>query len=176
MKLDLLEQLWLVNMKMGTEVRKKSGIELSRAFDLLRSAKSFLNECRLDEEAEPEFLIQADDMIHTAHREIYIAGEALGKDFIKGWDDILDRVMRGEKIGEFPMSKPSFQPGMPMGDWVKIKPPKGLGVKKLKGISKAHGLKIEKKGEDYILIGDSRSLQEALKGIKEVLQQKVKKK
>jgi len=175
MLLDEQEQLWLATMKMGMAVKKKSGIELSRAFDQLRSAKTLLNECRLDDDAEPEILASAQEMINTAHREIYIAGEALGTSFTKKWDETFDKIMRGEKIGEFPISKPTFEPGMPKGKWIKIKPPKGLKVKKLREIAKAKGLKIEKKDEHYILIGDSNSLQEALKSIKETLKQTVKK-
>ncbi|MFQ5816161.1 MAG: DUF2096 family protein, partial [Candidatus Hydrothermarchaeaceae archaeon] len=140
MNLDALEQLWLATMRMGADVRKRTGIELSRAFDLLRSAKPLLNECRLDDEAEPELLIRAEKMTHAAHREIYIAGEALGENFTEGWDNVFDGVMRGEKIGEFPISKPSFYPNMPRGNWVKLKPPKGLGVRKLMEIAKSQGL------------------------------------
>ncbi len=175
MNLDALEQLWLAVMKMGTEVRKKTGIELSPAFELLRAAKPFLNECRLDaeagEQAEPEFLVRAEEMIHSAQRDIYLAGESLGKNFIEGWDDVFGRVMRGERIGEFPLSKPSFRPGMPQGNWVMIKPPKALGAKKLSDIAKAHGLKLEKRDEGYILIGNDSSIREALKEVKEALRQ-----
>lgn len=173
MNLDALEQTWLAVMKMGTEVRKKTGIDLSRSFELLRSAKPLLNECRLDreagKEAESEFLAQAEDMIHIAQRDIYLAGEALGKDFTEHWDDLFGRVMRGERIGEFPISQPSFRPGMPKGKWVLIKPPKGLGAKKLGEIAKARGLAMEKKEEGYILIGNESSISQALKDVKEEL-------
>jgi hypothetical protein len=177
MRLDTIEQLWLASLKMGMEIRKKTGMKLSHPFELLRSAKPLLNECRLDEKAEPEILAHAEALIHSAQREIYIAGEALGKNFIEGWDDVFDRIEKGEKIGKFPISKPSFHPGMPRGKWVKISLTKGLGARKLREIAKSHGLKVEKRsGGDYLLIGEPRSLHGAIRSIRALLRGEVQRK
>lgn len=171
MNLDELEQMWLATSKMGVELKKK-GVDLSRAFQLLRDAKPLLSECRLDEDADPEFLKLAEDMLNEAQMEILSTGDALGEKFLEKWSDILDKVRRGEKIGEFPLSKPSFYPGMPRGKWVKLAPLKGLGAKKLKGIAKKHGIELQSRDGDYILTGDEEGLKNALGDIRDVLKVK----
>ncbi len=153
-------------MRMGTEVKKKSGLDLTRAFGLLRDAKSLLNECRLDNDADPDFLKKSEDMIIEAQREVILAGEALDAEFLEKWNDVFGRIVRGETIWEFPISKPSFYPNMPRGKWVKIAPLKGLKVKKLRDVARKYGVEIEPREGDYLLIGDEQNLRSAMEEIR----------
>ncbi len=163
MNLYELEQTWLAVMKMGVEAKKMTGVDMAKCFALLRDAKPLLNECRLDEEADPAIMSQATELVMEARRCAMAAGEAIGGEFIRKWQEIFDKVMSGEKIGEFPLSRPSFHPGMPKGKYVKIAPTSGLDAKTIQGIAGAKGLQVQARNGEYILIGDEEKLRDALK-------------
>ncbi len=174
MNLGELEQTWLAVMRMAVDAKKQTGVDLTKCFALLRDAKPLLNECHLDEEVDPEILRQAEELILQARRLATNAGDAIGAEFMDKWAGILEGVIRGEKIGEFPVSRPSFHPGMPKGRYVKISPSSGLDAETIVRIAQEKGLQAQEKNDEYILIGDEEKLREALNEMRLKLKEKAK--
>lgn len=158
---DRAEQLWLVTIRMAMEAKKK-GINVDNALALLRNAKSMLNEAHLDEDSH--FLAtKAEAMIEEAQREIFINTSSMPA-FEKKWNDVITRVQRGEKFGEYVVSALSFYPDLPRGErWVRLPTNEKLSISKARKIAAKHGVEFKphEKGH-FILTGDRKDLKRAL--------------
>ncbi len=148
-------------MKMAVEARK-AGVSLDSAFELLRSAKSILNE-RRHEHAEKELPV-VEGMLLEAQKEIFLRTEPLGKKFSEKWSRKLKKAAEGEKIGEFSIWKSKFYPAAPKGKkWARISLPRTLRIKELEEIAKRCKVAVEPQGKQYVIIsGDRDSLRKAL--------------
>ncbi len=161
--MESVEQNWIVAQRMVDEV-KKAGFAVDRAVDLLRSAKTILNECRLDAHARAELSPKASVLIEDAQREIFLAGVPLGADFTEKWTAELKKVLLGEKVGEFTVGGSSkFYSNMPRDKkWVRIAIPKAV-KNELEGIGERTGTKIRPDGDSHVLImGEKASIRKAL--------------
>lgn len=171
--MDPTEQNWVVIQKMAGEV-KKAGLPMGNLVRLLRDAKAVLNECRLDEHSRGELLPRASMLVEEAQREIFSIAGPLGPDFEKKWMEILKRVLKGEKIGEFTVTGSSkFYPNRPKNkDWVRVRVP-ASAREKLGEIENSSGVEIRPDGDEHILImGDKASIQRALEELSPYFREK----
>jgi|Deesub1362A_J573_1020465.scaffolds.fasta_scaffold00057_23 hypothetical protein len=170
MNLETLQQVWLVTMNMATEVRRK-GIEVGNAFDYLRTAKVILNERTFGETEDRGFLFRASELIDNAQRDIFIAAEALGKEFTVDWENKIREVLNGKKVGEFPATRSSkFYSQLPRSkNWVRVPDKKEVKEK----VEELKDIEVRPHGEGYLLlIGDKASLRKALDAISPVMRVK----
>ncbi len=155
-----IEQAWVATTKMAVEARK-AGVSLDNAFELLRSAKSVLNERGHGHAAE---VSRAEEMLAEAQKEIFSKAELLGKKFSEKWSRALKKAAEGEKIGEFSIWESKFYPAAPKDSrWVRVSLPKTLSIKKLEEIAKRCGAAVEPQEKRHVIIsGDKDSLRKAL--------------
>jgi len=156
-----IEQTWIATMKMAVEARK-AGVSLDSAFELLRFAKSILNE-RRHEHTEKELPV-VEGMLLEAQKEIFLRAELLGKKFSKKWSNELKKAAEGEKIGEFSIWESKFYPTVPKDKkWARISLPRTLSIKKLEEIAKRCKVAVEPQEKQCVIIsGDRDSLRKAL--------------
>lgn len=150
-----IEQAWVATTKMAVEARK-AGVNLGNAFELLRSAKSVLNERGHGHAAE--------EMLAEAQKEIFSKAELLGKKFSEKWSRALKKAAEGEKIGEFSIWESKFYPAAPKDRrWVRVSLPRTLSIKKLEEIAKKCRVAVEPQEKQHVIIsGDKDSLRKAL--------------
>lgn len=162
----ILQQKWLASLDMFLELNK-AGFSLPKASEHLRHVKSMISEAMLNRSADYEFFAQADSLMDEAQREIFMAGEPLGQDFIERWDKVFKGIMSGEKYGEFRLSSSKFYPHLPRGEyWVRIKQPEEASQRKLREISTRNGVDIKEHMEEHILIaGEKEDVKRALQEI-----------
>lgn len=164
MEQNTAEQLWLVTMKMAVEAKRK-GVGVQGALSLLRSAKSLLNEGRLEEHPY-KLTAEARRLIEEAQREIFVNASTI-EGFEGKWDEEINRVLRGHKIGEYPFTLTSFYPGLPRGlSWVRLPLTNKLTISKAKEIAVKFGVAFKPHGEAHFLIsGDKASLRRVLEAV-----------
>lgn len=153
-----IEQAWVATTKMAVEARK-AGVSLGNAFELLRSAKSVLNE-----HGHAAAAGRAGEMLAEAQKEIFSKAELLGKKFSEKWSRELKKAAEGEKIGEFSIWESKFYPAAPKDRrWVRVSLPRTLSIKKLEEIAKRCGAAVEPQEKQHVIIsGDKDSLRKAL--------------
>ena len=91
-RIDKLAQTFLATADMVTEARK-IGFNVDRALNLLRTAKSVLNEAYLKREIRDDLLQHIEQLLQEAHAEIF---SVCGEEFTEKWDEIFRRIMKGE--------------------------------------------------------------------------------
>lgn len=168
MKQEIAEQLWLATMKMAVEAKKR-GAEVREALAMLRSAKVLLNEGRTGEHSR-ELGAEAEKLMEEAQREIFINASDI-EGFEEKWQEKINLVLRGEKIGEYPVTKASFYPGLPRGgSWVRLPLTKKLTLSKAREIAGKFGVAFKPHGEAHFIIsGDKASLRRVLKEVSLIL-------
>ncbi len=157
---DRAEQLWLATVKMALEAKKK-GVEVSAALAILRNAKAMLNEGRLDEESHGA--AEAEAMIEEAQRELFLGAASL-PGFEKKWQEVITRVQRGEKFGDYPLGVSSFYPDLPRdGRWVRLPLTEAITAAMAREVASRHGLGFRIHQENhFILTGDKAKIKKAL--------------
>ncbi len=151
-RIDKLAQTFLATADMVTEARK-IGFNVDRALNLLRTAKSVLNEAYLKREIRDDLLQHIEQLLQEAHAEIF---SVCGEEFTEKWDEIFKRIMKGEKYGEFKIEKMRFAVGLPRDRrWIRVKSLEDEILKEIKEVAEV----IETK-EGYVICGEN--LKEAL--------------
>lgn len=161
--MESIEQTWIVTRRMAGEI-KKAGFAVDSAVDMLRSAKSILNECQLNVDSKGKLLPKASALVEDAQRELFSTAEPLGPDFTEKWTEELKRALKGEKIGEFKADVSSkFYSNMPKNkEWVRVAIPESVRDK-LEDIGEKAGAEMRPDGDSHVIIaGDKASIRKAL--------------
>ncbi|WP_457555376.1 hypothetical protein [Candidatus Pyrohabitans sp.] len=163
MSLETLQQKWLATMDMLVELNREK-FRSPRASELLRHARSMINEASLNRAADEAFMVKVERLLEEAQREIFMAAQPLGDDFLLRWSDTFDRIEAGERYGEYSLSVSRFYPHLPRARrWVRIKQPSSLTPKRLLEISRSCNVKIKRHGRRHlVIVGDGDALKRAL--------------
>ncbi len=170
MRSENIEQNWLVTMRMALDL-KESGQAVDEILELLKSAKTLLNQYLVYENTAPDTLPKAGDLVDRAQSKVFLKAKPLGRTFREKWDSTLKRVVAGEKVENFMVQKSVFYPSMPRNKrWVRIKPPKSLTEKRLSDIARNTNVEIMPHEDKHVLIvGDKETLREAVKEISQYM-------
>lgn len=157
-----VEQLWLATRDMAVEV-KKEGFDTREALELLRSAKVMIIEWKKDPKERTEFHSRAQGMIADIQMILFQAAQPLGDEFEKRWGKELGEVMRGKKVGEFPMPSETFVKGMPRSiPWVRVQVPEGMDVKEARDAARDAGVDVKEEDDYLLLSGNKEGLRKVL--------------
>ncbi len=152
-RIDKLAQTFLATADMITEARKM-GFNVDRALNLLRTAKSVLNEAYLKEEIRDLLLQHAEHLLQEVHAEIF---SICGEEFTEKWDETFKKIIKGEKYGNFRVEKMRFAVGMPRDKrWIRVKNLEEDILNEIKKVAK-----VVKTEEGYVICGEN--LEEALR-------------
>lgn len=161
------EQIWLVLVKLLTDLKKKNH-EIPHEFNSdLALARSSINTYKRDP-THPEMinaLANADMTLNRIQESLITIAEEEGEEYLDKWLDYLKRATKGEKVFEMPQSRSKFlintPPGMSSGR-ITLKNP--LAEERVNEIAEWNGLIIEF-DDDYTvaLYGDKDKVQHGLK-------------
>jgi len=159
----VLQQKWLASIDMLTELNRK-GFSVPQASELLRHVKSMISEAMLNRSADQNFFIQADQYMDEAQREIFMAAEPLGQEYIEKWDEVFRKIIRGEKYGDFRFNSSQFYPRLPRDDyWVRLRVSDDASPGDLKRISDRNGVEIKEHQENHLVVtGEKARVKKAL--------------
>lgn len=161
------EQNWLVLNKLITDLTKK-GYELPNGINpemgLIRSSISSYKR----DPTHPDLingLANAEMSLNNIQGTLLTIAEEEGDEYVDQWLDLLKRVMRGEKVLEFPQSRSRFlintPPGLTTGR-INLRVP--LAEERVQEIAEWNGLIIEFDDDVTVeLHGDKEDLQKGLK-------------
>ena len=123
-----------------------------------------INEASLNRAADEAFMVKVERLLEEAQREIFMAAQPLGDDFLLRWSDTFDRIEAGERYGEYSLSVSRFYPHLPRARrWVRIKQPSSLTPKRLLEISRSCNVKIKRHGKEHlVIVGEGDALKRAL--------------
>ena len=157
MRIDLrkLNQLWFATLNMYLEaIRKGYDVNVS---NILRDSKSILNELNLNKNLLKEewLMVKVFDMISEAQQKIFMIAD---NEFLNKWNEIFKRILEGEIIFEERIFKQKFYTGIPRDKrWI------CTNDENLAKEAKDFGLSVEKRGDNYIIIGDESLIKDFLK-------------
>jgi hypothetical protein len=163
MNLEILQQKWLATMDMLVELNREK-FRSPKASELLRHARSMINEASLNRAADESFLVKVERLLEEAQREIFVAAQPLGDEFLLRWSSTFDRIDAGERYGEYSFGVTRFYPHLPRArKWVRIKQPSNLTPRRLLEISHSCDVKIKRHGKDHlVIVGEGEALKRAL--------------
>ncbi len=151
-RIDKLAQTFLATADMITEARKM-GFDVDRALNLLRTAKSVLNEAYLKEEIRDELLQYIEQLLQETHAEIF---SKCGEEFTEKWDKVFEKILKGRKYGDFKIERIKFAVGLPRDKrWIRVKNLEKELIDEIKKVAE-----IIKTEEGYVICGEN--LEEAL--------------
>ncbi|MFQ6135637.1 MAG: DUF2096 family protein [Candidatus Hydrothermarchaeales archaeon] len=168
-RLNRVGQLWFATMKMATEL-KREGIETD--LSKLKMSKMILNQCKSDRHPHMDALMDADEMITDVQKDLFIAAEPLGRDFISKWEEEFKEVREGRSSYIFPTPSSRFIPGLPRDkNWVRVDISGILEPDEMEDIARSCGTKIQRRDGGYVLITGSRA---AMKKTLDAISEKLK--
>ncbi|WP_456475262.1 hypothetical protein [Candidatus Pyrohabitans sp.] len=163
MSLETLQQKWLATMDMLVELSREK-FRAPRASELLRHARSMINEASLNRAADEHFLLDVERLLEEAQREIFVVAQPLGDEFLMRWSGTFKRIDAGESYGEYRFNASRFYPRLPRTrKWVRIKQPSSLTPRRLLEISQSYDVKIKRHGKGHlIIVGEGEAIKRAL--------------
>ncbi len=157
--LNILNQLWSATVEMYLEAIEK-GYEVNVS-DILRNVKSLLNELNLREELQKEewLIVKVFDMINDAQQRIFMKASDR---FVKKWDEIFKRILKGEKIYVKKIYRTKFYSGLPRDKkWIVT------SNQEMVKVAMNHGLEIKKLKDKFVIIGNETDLKRLAKIMRE---------
>jgi len=166
---DMLAQRWLATMDMLVEVLRQGG-RAEGVSELLRNAKSLLNDLRSRGTEEPEILMRIEAALDEAQMRIFTSAEQLGSEFLERWTEVFESIRKGGVYREEAPAPARFYPRLPRsGRWARIRLTDRLTPARLLEISRKHGVKVKKHGREHVIIvGEGRALKNALREALEI--------